>query len=309
MSLYSKGDTLELAVELVGLRKNYGDHVVLDGIDLSVPRGEIVSMLGPNGAGKTTTLEIIEGQRRASGGRVRTLGLDPFSRAEFKQLRRRIGVALQTSSFEPKLSVEDMVGRQASYYATVLDIEPLVDALSLGEYWKRPVGLLSEGTKQRLNVLLALVGNPELVLLDEPTAGLDPVSRSAVMQLIESLPVHGMTVILSSHLLEEVQDLATKVIVLNGGRIRATGSPRSLLEGATVPTKIEFLAAGNVRELPAGAEIEADRVRYSTLDPDALLRAIRAWENEHSNALTHLTVIRPTLNDAYVELIGQDASK
>ena len=300
---------MDAAVELVDLKKSYRDNLVLGGINLSVRRGQIVSILGPNGAGKTTTLEIIEGQRTPSSGRVRTLGLDPFSRAGFSQLRRQIGVALQSSSFEPKLSVKEMIDRQKSYYTEVVAVDPLVEALALGKYWNTRTGALSEGTRQRLNVLLALVGNPELVLLDEPTAGLDPASRLAVTALIESLSEHGMTVLLSSHHLDEVENLASEVVVLRDGAIRAAGSPQALLESARVPTHIEFHALGNVGELPAGADIDADLVRYQTCDPDLLLAQIRAWEDGRRNELTRLNVARPTLNDAYVALIGEGVSR
>ena len=297
------------AVQIAGLTKKYGARTVLGEVDLIVEYGQIVSILGPNGAGKTTTLEIIEGQRRPSSGRVRTLGHDPFTRGGFGQLRSRIGVALQTASFEPKLTVEDMVRRQASYYSRILKPEPLIEALSLGEYWSQRAGALSEGTKQRLNVLLALIGRPELVLLDEPTAGLDPVSRTAVIDLLRELMLFGMTVMLTSHHLEEIETLATRVVVIHGGRIMADGTPRALLQNSRLPTKIEFRIDSAQSELPAGALRQSDGVRYSTLDPEKVLSEIRAWEAAPHNRLSNLSIMRPTLNDAYIELIAKGATR
>lgn len=296
------------AVELRGVGRRYGDRVVVQDLDLEIEEGTIVSLLGPNGAGKTTTVEMIEGQRRATSGSIRTLGEDPASRSGFARLRKRIGVAAQAAHFEPTLTVGDLIRRQASYYSTVFEPATLLSALALEDYVHARAGSLSGGTAQRLGVALALVGSPDLVILDEPTAGLDPVARRSVVDLMRSLRAVGVTVLLTSHNLDEVQEVADRVILLQAGRIRHTGTAASIIDRSGIGSTVEFHAAGvDPASLPAGATIDGDLIRYDVADVDELLSRLRQWEAHSQRTLSRLSITHPSLNDAYVQLVGEDA--
>ncbi|MDT4917829.1 MAG: type transport system ATP-binding protein, partial [Pseudonocardiales bacterium] len=212
------------ALEVEGLVKRYGGRPVVDGVSLSVQPATVLALLGPNGAGKTTTVEICEGFRRPDGGTVRVLGLDPRDRS----LRPRVGVMPQEGGAYPGLRCEEMLRLVAAYAATPLDVDDLLERLALTEVRRTAYRRLSGGQQQRLSLALAVVGRPELVFLDEPTAGLDPQARHATWELIEALRRDGVTVVLTTHLLDEAERLADHVVLIDAGRVVASGSVAEL---------------------------------------------------------------------------------
>ncbi|MEC4020799.1 ABC transporter ATP-binding protein, partial [Streptomyces sp. H27-D2] len=213
----------EPAVEVVGLVKRYGTKTAVDGLDLTVPRGSLTAVLGPNGAGKTTTLETCEGYRRPDAGRVRILGLDPF--ADSAALRPRIGVMLQSGGVYPGARAEEMLRHTAALHAHPVDVDALIERLGLDGCGRTAYRRLSGGQQQRLALAMAVVGRPELVFLDEPTAGLDPQARHATWELIRELRAGGVSVVLTTHHMDEAEQLADDVAIIDGGRVIARGSP------------------------------------------------------------------------------------
>jgi ABC-2 type transport system ATP-binding protein len=216
----------EPAVEVRGLVKAYGDRLAVDGLDLTAPMGAVTALLGPNGAGKTTTIEICEGFRRPGGGTVRVLGLDPLR--DGPTLRPRVGVMLQSGGVYPGARAGEMLRLLASYAAHPLDPDALMNRLGLQDVARTTYRRLSGGEQQRLSLAMALVGRPELVFLDEPTAGLDPHARHATWALIEELRGVGVTVVLTTHYLEEAERLADHVVIVDHGRVVASGAPREI---------------------------------------------------------------------------------
>ena len=215
-----------LAVEIRGLVKRYGAKTAVDGLEVTAEAGEVTAVLGPNGAGKTTTIEVCEGFRRADEGTVRVLGLDP--RRDHAALTPRIGVMLQSGGIYPGARAEEMLRLVASYAAHPLDVGDLIERLGLDGIRRTPYRRLSGGEQQRLSLGLALVGRPELVFLDEPTAGLDPQARRAAWRLVEELRTAGVTVVLTTHYLEEAERLADRIVIIDHGRVVATGTPAEL---------------------------------------------------------------------------------
>jgi ABC-2 type transport system ATP-binding protein len=215
------------AVQIDGLTKRYGATTALDGVSLAAPRGAVTAILGPNGAGKTTTIEICEGYRRQDGGSVQVLGLDPGDQA----LRPRVGVMLQTGGVYPGARAKEMVRLLASYAESPLDVDSLIERVGLERVARTTYRRLSGGEQQRLKLAMAIVARPELVFLDEPTAGLDPQSRRATWALMEELRAAGISVVLTTHYLEEAERLADHVVVIDRGRVVAAGSPQELTGG------------------------------------------------------------------------------
>jgi ABC-2 type transport system ATP-binding protein len=224
----SPGD--ELAISVRGLRKRYGELTVLDGLDFDVQRGQVVALLGPNGAGKTTTVEILEGYRRPDGGEVRVLGLDP--RRDGGTLRPRVGVMLQQGGIMPAARPRELVRLHARLFADPADPDGLLELLGLAQAATRRYKLLSGGEKQRLALAMALVGRPELLVLDEPTAGMDPAAKAGVRELIGDLRAAGRTILLTTHELADVERLADHVVVIDRGRLLAAGTPAELVAGS-----------------------------------------------------------------------------
>src|SRR5580704_18266893 len=216
------------ALEVAGLRKSYGSVQAVREVSLTVGQGEIVALLGPNGAGKSTTLEILEGFRQRDGGRVEVLGLDPGDKAVGRELRERTGVVLQDIAVEPYLTVAETIARDAGYYPAPRDVGEVIELVGLTEQRRRTVRLLSGGQKRRLDVALGLIGNPELLFLDEPTTGFDPAARRDAWDLVRSLRAAGMTILLTTHDMEEAQALADRVAVIVAGRIVAEGPPATI---------------------------------------------------------------------------------
>lgn len=291
------------------LMKSYGDRAVLRGVDLQVPEGSIAALLGPNGAGKTSLVEILEGHRRRDGGALQVLGLDPGTRADFTRLRRIMGVVLQQTMLEPGLSVHDLLRRQASYYNQPAAVDDMVTSLELTEHVGTAVRALSGGMRRRLDIALALIGRPRILFLDEPTTGLDPLSRRNIRGLIKEVNTAGTTVVLTSHDLEEVQELADRVHVLSGGCFVSEGSPRDLIHSSGTATRVTFqLGSADAALLPRGAVLEDGTVLYEVTDQDALLAELSSWSREQGVQLEGLTISQPSLDDAYAALVGAPAT-
>jgi ABC-2 type transport system ATP-binding protein len=271
------------AIEVRGLRKAYGALTALRGVDFTVARGEVFGLLGPNGAGKTTTVEVLEGYRERDGGEVRVLGLDPGAR----ELRTRVGIVLQSCGTYPHLTVRETVAHWASLYPRPRALDEVLALAGLDECADRRARTLSGGQARRLDFALALVGDPELIFLDEPTTGFDPAARRAAWDVIRALRELGKTVVLTTHYLDEAQALADRVAILQDGRILAEGPPHSL-------------GASRYRVAWRGADGTVEE-RF-TEDPTALLHELTARALARGEKLDELSVTRPSLEDVYLEL-------
>lgn len=297
------------AIHAVGLEKSYAARPVLRSIDLSIESGAVVALLGPNGAGKTSLVEILEGHRMRTGGHLSVLGLDPADSRDFRLLRRRMGVVLQQTMLEPGISSRDLLRRQASYYAHPMEPEEVLRKVGLEDRQNGLVRTLSGGMRRRLDIALALVGYPEILFLDEPNTGLDPLSRRNIRQLIREVNAGGTTVILTSHDLEEVQDLADTIHVLAAGQFIASGSPEDIIAGSHSTTQVRFLSSGiEQASLPTGGEVSGGFVHYETHDQDQLMAALQRWSIETGQPIQGLTVIPPSLDDAYANLLEPAAT-
>jgi ABC-2 type transport system ATP-binding protein len=300
----------DLAVEVSGLVKRYGAKTAVDGLDLQVRTGTVLALLGPNGAGKTSTVEVCEGFREADDGRVRVLGLDPRD----PDLRPRVGVMPQSGGTYPALRTGEVLRLFASYHRHPLPPAELLVRLGLAEAESTPVRRLSGGQVQRLSLALAVVGRPELVFLDEPTAGLDPQARLATWELVEALRRDGVTVVLTTHLMDEAERLADDVVVVDAGRVVAAGSVAALTRseargqlrwrarpGLLLEELLLALPEGSTaKESPAG-----DYLVEGTIDPQ-LLASVTAWCAGHGVMAQDLRVERRTLEDVFFELTGRD---
>ena len=293
-------------ISVRGLRKSYGNFEAVRGIDLEVDAGEIFAFLGPNGAGKTTTVEILEGYRERSGGEVSVLGIDP--QAADRGWRQRVGFVLQESRLVPELTPRETVEQFAGYYASPRDVDETVRLVGLGEKADVRTAKLSGGQQRRLDVALALIGDPELLFLDEPTTGFDPSARRQAWEVIGGLRRLGKTVFLTTHYMEEAQALADRVAIISAGRIVATGSPEELGGEQESRTEISFRMPAGVgaADLPdavrVGARIDAGGVSVGVDDPVPLLRELTTWATQRGVGLPGLQVRRPSLEDVYLEL-------
>ncbi len=307
------------AVEIRGLRKAYGPHIVLDGLDLSVMRGELLALLGPNGAGKTTTVEILEGYRRADGGTVRVLGLDPAR--DGRALHARVGLMLQGGGIAPQARPRELLRLFASFFSEPADPDTLLGLVGLdGPVAHRRWRLLSGGERQRLSLALALVGRPELLVLDEPTAGMDPTAKVAVRALIEELRAAGLTIMLTTHELVDAERLADRVAVLDRGRIAALGTPAELVAGRRPVLRFRLPAALSPADRSAlaavlgGTRVDDEgtgRYRLDGRAPDpALVGALAGWCAERGILPAEIRTTGPTLEERFLELVsgeGPDA--
>jgi ABC-2 type transport system ATP-binding protein len=293
-------------IEVEGLRKSYGALEAVRGIDLAVGAGEIFAFLGPNGAGKTTTCEILEGYRRRDAGEVRVLGIDPA--AATRRWRERIGIVLQECRLTPELTVREAVAQYAGYYPSPRPVEDTVRLVGLEEKADTRTARLSGGQQRRLDVALALVGDPELLFLDEPTTGFDPSARRMAWDMIGSLRDLGKTVFLTTHYMDEAQALADRVAIIAGGRIVAEGRPDELGGRDHRDTRISFRLPSGVApsELPAPvreiARVDQATVTIRAQDPVPLLRELTVWATERGIGLPGLEVRRASLEDVYLEL-------
>ena len=298
-------------IRVRGLTKSYGPLVAVRGVDLDVTQGEIFAFLGPNGAGKTTTVEILEGYRLPDGGEVDVLGVDP-QRAT-AAWRARIGVVLQSGQLESLLTVRESLELYSGYYPSPRPVDETLDLVGLAGQADQRAGRLSGGQQRRLDVALALVGDPELLFLDEPTTGFDPAARRGAWEMIANLRQLGKTVFLTTHYMEEAQVLADRVAIIKGGQIVALGRPHEL--GPTGATNIRFrLPAGlDVGDLPAGLAARAGlgdgRLELSSTSAVRDLAVLCNWAVERGIDLEQLEAIRPTLEDAYLELTAEAAAE
>ncbi|HEX7244361.1 MAG TPA: ABC transporter ATP-binding protein [Solirubrobacterales bacterium] len=283
----SPGDTV---ISIRGLRKSYGEFEAVRGVDLEVRRGEVFAFLGPNGAGKTTTVEILEGYRKRSGGEVSVLGEDPEHAA--RAWRERIGVVLQSCRLDPYLTVRESLELYAGYYSAPRPVGETIELVGLGAKADARTGGLSGGQQRRLDVGMAMVGDPELLFLDEPTTGFDPSARRQAWEAIAGLRDLGKTVFLTTHYMDEAQYLADRVTIIARGRIVASGTPEDLGDRESLPTTISYRLAG-------------EEVSVETTTPVADLRELTARAATEGLDIEALEVTRPNLEDIYLSLTSE----
>jgi ABC-2 type transport system ATP-binding protein len=294
----------EAVIGVRDLHKSYGDFEAVRGLDLEVHRGEVFAFLGPNGAGKTTTVEILEGYRKRSAGEVRVLGVDPASAT--REWRERIGIVLQQCRMQPELTVRETIELYAGYYREPRSVGETIDLVGLHEKADSRAGKLSGGQQRRLDVALALVGDPDLIFLDEPTTGFDPGARRQAWGVISSLRDLGKTVFLTTHYMDEAQVLANRAAILVRGKIVASGSPDEIGRHAAAETEIRFrLPAGvDAAALPATAAAQAENglITIRTADPIRVLNDLTGWALSRGVELPGLDVGQPSLEEVYLEL-------
>jgi len=281
-------------ISITGLRKHYGDLEAVRGIDLEVHRGEVFAFLGPNGAGKTTTVEILEGYRDRDGGEVAVLGEDP--RRAGRAWRERIGIVLQSCRLDPYLTVAESLSLFAGYYSRPRPVAEVIDAVGLEGKADTRTGKLSGGQQRRLDVGMALVGDPELLFLDEPTTGFDPKARRQAWEAIAALRDLGKTVFLTTHYMDEAQRLADRVAIIAGGEVVARGTPEDLGDRDAQPSRISYRRGGEEVSLETATPVQT----LNELTAEALARGVE---------LENLEVRRPSLEDVYLELTEPDAAE
>ncbi|REF01124.1 ABC transporter ATP-binding protein [Thermomonospora umbrina] len=298
------------AVELDALVKRYGATTAVDGVSLRAARGTVTALLGPNGAGKTTTIEICEGYRRPDTGTVRVLGLDPVRDA--RALRPRVGVMLQSGGVPGTARAGEFLRLVASFYADPLEPAVLLERLGLTAQARTPFRRLSGGQQQRLSLAAAVVGRPELVFLDEPTAGLDPQARHATWELVEGLRAAGVAVILTTHHMDEAERLADRVVVVDRGRVVAQGTPAELT-GAERQLRFRARPGLGLDELlsalPVGSAAKESPAGHYLIEGDVqpgLLATVTAWCASHGVLTEDLRIERRTLEDVFLELTGRE---
>ena len=279
-----------LAIEVYGLVKKYGDKTAVAGIDLLVNQGEIFALLGPNGAGKTTTVEILEGYRNANAGEIKVLGFNPATKASAAQSwRNRIGIVLQSATDAADLSVIEIISHFANYYENPKDVDQVISSVGLTEKIKSRVHQLSGGQRRRLDVALGIIGSPELLFLDEPTTGFDPEARRSFWDLIRTLKQEGTTILLTTHYLDEAQELADRVGVINKGQLIEVATPSTLGGRNNAPAKVMWVENGVSKEILTSNPTE---------------EVIRL--NQHFNGqIPELQVLRPNLEEIYLRMIGE----
>jgi ABC-2 type transport system ATP-binding protein len=278
------------AISVTDLRKSYGQVEALRGVSFEIAQGEVFGLLGPNGAGKTTTVEVLEGYRERDGGTVAVLGVDPEQAGG--EWRERIGIVLQSSAMYPNLTVDEHVRAFAGYYSRPRDPAEVISLVGLDEKRRARVKTLSGGQRRRLDLALGLVGDPELIFLDEPTTGFDPQARRAAWDMIRSLRGLGKTVLLTTHYLDEAEQLSDRVAVLREGQIVALGKP-SELAGARVATEVRY-------------RLDGQEVVVETNEPTKLLHELTGQALAAGKELESLEVRRPTLEEIYLSLTGSE---
>jgi ABC-2 type transport system ATP-binding protein len=300
---------LSAVIQVQGLRKSYGDFEAVRGIDFEVAEGEVFGLLGPNGAGKTTTVEILEGLRPRSAGKVSVLGFDPA--VSVRQVKDRIGVCLQATNLPEKITVREALALFAAFYSRQADIDQIIDRLQLAEKRDAFYGSLSGGQKQRLALALALVNDPQLIFLDEPTTGLDPQVRLEIHRLIEDLRVAGRTIVLTTHYIEEAERLCDRVAIIDAGKIIALGSPREIQArtlGRSV-VEVRFSSPVSDSDLPQVENVNLTSDRRTLLAsverPTRALLEIIKWADQTGLEIEDIHLKRPTLEDVFLELTGK----
>jgi ABC-2 type transport system ATP-binding protein len=301
------------AVEVTGLEKRYGSKTAVDGLDLLVPAGEVLALLGPNGAGKTTTVEICEGFRAADAGTVRVLGLDP--RADGAALRARVGVMPQGGGAYPGVRVDEMLALVASCAANPLDPAWLLRTLGLDAAKRTTFKRLSGGQQQRLSLACALVGRPELVFLDEPTAGMDPQARRLVWDLVDALRTDGVSVLLTTHLMDEAEALADQVVIIDNGRVVAQGSPGELTTSTADEQRLRFQARRGLdlrllkAALPEDCTTDETTPGHYVVNGEItpqVVSTVTAWCAQQGVLAEALQVSKRSLEDVFLDLTGRE---
>ena len=296
------------AIEVAGLRRTYGELEAVRDVSFEVARGEVFCLLGPNGAGKTTIVEILEGYRTRTAGDVRVLGIDPANGS--RELHERVGIVLQQCGVQNDLSVAELLEMYGRYHVRQRPVDEVIELVELAEKRNTRAKKLSGGQRRRLDLALALVGDPELIFLDEPTTGFDPAARRQAWSTIRSLCQLGKTIFLTTHFMDEAQYLADRVAVMNAGRIVAAGEPDELGGRDARPAEVRFSlpadwSLGDVPELPADERsIDGDRVLVLTREPVRAVNVLTGWALENDVRLGHFSVAQPTLEDIYLELTG-----
>jgi ABC-2 type transport system ATP-binding protein len=303
---------MERPIQVEGLRKNYGSFPAVKGIDFDVCAGEVFGLLGPNGAGKTTSVEILEGLRARSGGRVSVLGFDP--EVQPSQVKDRVGVCLQATRLQDKMKVREAMALFSSFYTRTLDGPQLLKRLQLWEKRESLYAQLSGGQKQRLALALALLNDPQVLFLDEPSAGLDPQARLEIHELVQDLRREQRTILLTTHYIEEAEKLCDRVAIIDEGRIIAIGTPREIQERTLAASTIAIecsppLAAGVMPEWREAEKIALDdsRTRITAVSrrPARTIVEIVQWLGANGIELVDIHLKRPSLEDAFIELTGK----
>jgi ABC-2 type transport system ATP-binding protein len=295
------------AIEVTGLVKRYGDVTAVDGIDLTVEAGEVFALLGPNGAGKTTTVEILEGHRATDHGAVSVLGFDPSTGG--REYRERIGIVLQEGAVERELTVREALELYGSMYPRRLRSGELIELVGLEAKADARIKTLSGGQQRRLELALGLVGDPDLLFLDEPTTGFDPSARRQAWGILENLTSLGKTILLTTHYMDEAQHLADRIAIIDRGRIVAEGTPDTLggrREGL-VTIRFDAPAGLGADEIPVpGLEARDGIFQIDTDSPTRVLYQLTGWAVQRGMDLDHLEMRRPSLEDVYLELTDDD---
>jgi ABC-2 type transport system ATP-binding protein len=290
------------AVRVRGLVKSYGDVHAVAGIDFDIASGEVFALLGPNGAGKTTTVEILEGYRRRDSGEVTVLGLDPGR--DRGRLKARIGIVLQSTGVDRYLTVAETIAMYARCYPHPRPVDEVIDVVGLAGKRDSRVVRLSGGQQRRLDVAIALAGDPELLFLDEPTTGFDPSARQEAWHVVKSLAAMGKTVLLTTHYMDEAQHLADRVAIVAGGRIVAAGDPATLGGRDTARAIVRYRVPAGVQP-PADLGVAADgAVEFVPDDIARALHRLSGWAIENDLSLDDLQIVRPSLEDIYLQLTG-----
>lgn len=299
---------MQNVIEIVGLKKRYPSTLAVDGVSFTVRKGEVFGLLGENGAGKTTTLEIIEGIRKPSEGSVKVLGKDVAKPAQLREVKRRIGVQLQSSAYYRHLTVREILDLFGSFYASSLNPEKLIAMVGLEEKANAFVGSLSGGQQQRFSIAAALVNDPDIVFLDEPTTGLDPRARRNLWELIQSVKAQGKTIVLTTHYMEEAELLCDRIAIMDSGKIAALDTTAALIRRANCPVRIDFSLGqlsgaqraalegfGELNQTASGYELG---VRDATKAPDAAGAILKLKPSEFS-------MHNATLEDVFIEVTGK----
>ncbi len=295
-----------MAIEVTGLVKTYGDLRAVNGVDLSVAEGEVFALLGPNGAGKSTTVEILEGHRTPTAGTVRVLGMDPETGG--RSYRERIGIVLQETAIEDALSVREAIAYYGALYPQRRRPEELIEIVGLEEKAAARIKTLSGGQRRRLELALGIVGDPEVIFMDEPTTGFDPSARRQAWTIIENLASLGKTILLTTHYMDEAQALSDRVAVIRAGEIVAEGSPETIGGRRDAETQISFMLAPGTAP-PGLGELPRGDGGYVLASKDATrtLHELTTWALDRGVDLGMLTVARPSLEDIYLELTGEQS--
>ncbi len=301
-----------VAITVENLHKHYGAVHAVDGVSFAVEAGEVFALLGPNGAGKTTTVEILEGHRRRTSGTVDVLGFDPETGG--RDYRERIGIVLQEAGFEEEFTVQELVRLYRGMYPRRLDVDELIEHVGLQEKRDARVKTLSGGQRRRLDLALGLVGDPDLIFLDEPTTGFDPSARRRAWELVAGLRGMGKTVLLTTHYMDEAEHLADRVAVVVAGRVVALGTPGEIGGAGRHVSEVSFglpdsVPASELPDLGAPLEKAGPGWLVRTPDPATALLPLTSWARARGIALADLSVVRPSLEEVYLELIAGAGSR